>query len=76
LLRASIFSVIFILVLICEVSASGAILTRDMPEDVVIHVTHPNDTAMTLKKGSRVIFDMIAAREYLFQHPITGRHSA
>ena len=38
-------------------------LTRTMPEDVVVKVKHPIETTMVLKKDSLIIIDMIALRK-------------
>lgn len=41
-------------------------LVRETTEDVAIKVSRPTEQTIVFKKGSRVIIDMIAAREYLF----------
>lgn len=44
--------------------AAGHQLTREVPEDVIVKIQHPTKNTMAIKKGSLVVVDMIAAREF------------
>ena len=43
-------------------AAPGALLTRELTEDVVVQVEHPSPETIALKKGTSVHIDMISMR--------------
>jgi hypothetical protein len=49
-------------------SAAGGFLSRDITQDTPIQTSHPTEETIVLKKGSRIIIDLIAVREF---HPFT-----
>lgn len=51
------------------ISAAGVLVTRDILEDITIHVERPEPKTICLEKGSRVIIDMVGVREYTFTTP-------
>ncbi|KAH7906468.1 cytochrome P450 [Hygrophoropsis aurantiaca] len=56
---------------------AGVMVTRDMTEDTVIKVSHPSEKTMLLRKGSRMIIDMIGVHHdpKVFPEPETYRPS-
>lgn len=47
-------------------TAAGVVLFRDIVEDIPIHLTRPKEQVVCLRKGSRLLVDMVGVRESVF----------
>jgi hypothetical protein len=51
-------------------SAGALMLPRDMVEDTPIKIMNPTEQTIVLKKGSRMIFELVSIRESRVFHVI------